>query len=356
MTQPIGVAIIGSGLFVKAEHLPAVLGNAKLDLKALYSRSLKSARETASQIKDAPRPDLYSDDAPGSNYADLLRRQDVRAVIVALPIASQPSYVQAALAAGKHVLAEKPIAKDVATAQALISFHDSLPGGGGDGGKPILAVAENFRLVPRLLHAAGQARALGRVTHFSVRVAGLVRPDNKYYGTSWRASPAYQGGFLLDGGVHHAAATRLFLRGEGDAPASVRAFTALTRSHLAPIDTVTAIVRTESGATGTYFHSAGSLMSAFEWEVACERGVVRSDGDVVTVTGEDGSKAETRFERTSGVREEVDAWAGSILDGRGVVVPLQSAREALADLEFLENMFASGAEDGEERRYVLQKW
>ncbi|KAG8414464.1 hypothetical protein J3459_014725 [Metarhizium acridum] len=236
MTQPIGVAIIGSGLFVKAEHLPAVLGNAKLDLKALYSRSLKSARETASQIKDAPRPDLYSDDAPGSNYADLLRRQDVRAVIVALPIASQPSYVQAALAAGKHVLAEKPIAKDVATAQALISFHDSLPGGGGDGGKPILAVAENFRFVPRLLHAAGQARALGRVTHFSVRVAGLVRPDNKYYGTSWRASPAYQGGFLLDGGVHHAAATRLFLRGEGDAPASVRAFTALTRSHLAPID------------------------------------------------------------------------------------------------------------------------
>ncbi|QLI74080.1 uncharacterized protein G6M90_00g112250 [Metarhizium brunneum] len=355
MTQSIGVAIIGSGLFVKAEHLPAVLGNARLDLKALYSRSLKSAQETAGQIKDAPQPALYAEDSPGSKYADLLRREDVQAVIVALPIVSQPAYVRAALAAGKHVLAEKPIAADVATAQDLIAFHESLAPGDA-GGRPILAVAENVRFAPRLLYAAGQARALGRVTHFSVRVAGLTGPDNKYYGTSWRARPAHQGGFLLDGGVHHAAATRLFLRGEGDAPAAVRAYTGLTRGHLAPMDTVTALVRTESGAVGTYCHSAGTLASAFEWEVACERGAVRSDGDLVTVTGEDGAKAETRFERTSGVREEVDAWAGSILDGGGVAAPMQSAREALADLEFLEAMFASGAEGGEERRLVLQRW
>ncbi|KAK8913239.1 hypothetical protein H634G_08524 [Metarhizium anisopliae BRIP 53293] len=378
MTQPIGVAIIGSGLFVKAEHLvsplpkpapsschlvrkkanarhnqPAVLGNARLDLKALYSRSLKSAQETAGQIKDAPQPALYAEDSPGSTYADLLRREDVQAVIVALPIVSQPAYVRAALAAGKHVLAEKPIAADVATAQDLIAFHESLALAPG---RPILAVAENVRFAPRLLYAAGQAGALGRVTHFSVRVAGLTGPDNKYYGTSWRARPAHQGGFLLDGGVHHAAATRLFLRGEGDAPAAVRAYTGLTRGHLAPMDTVTALVRTESGAVGTYCHSAGTLASAFEWEVACERGAVRSDGDLVTVTGEDGTKVETRFERTSGVREEVDAWAGSILDGGGEAAPMQSAREALADLEFLEAMFASGAEGGEERRLVLQRW
>ncbi|KFG77813.1 NAD-binding Rossmann fold oxidoreductase family protein, partial [Metarhizium anisopliae] len=137
MTQPIGVAIIGSGLFVKAEHLPAVLGNARLDLKALYSRSLKSAQETAGQIKDAPQPALYAEDAPGSTYADLLRREDVQAVIVALPIVSQPAYVRAALAAGKHVLAEKPIAADVATAQDLIAFHESLAPR-GDAGRPIL--------------------------------------------------------------------------------------------------------------------------------------------------------------------------------------------------------------------------
>jgi predicted dehydrogenase len=213
-----------------------------------------------------------------------------------------------------------------------------------------LAIAENFRFVPRFLYAAEQVAALGRVTHFSVKVMGLMKDENKYYKTSWRTKPAYQGGFLLDGGVHHAAATRLLL---GEAPVSVRAFTSLTHPHLAPIDTVAAIVKTESGATGTYFHSAGSLMDSFEWEVACEGGSVRSDGDVVTVSA-GGSTVDRTFEKTSGVAEEVDAWAASIL-GAGSVLPRQSPGEALADLEFLERMFTSGAEGGELKAYELQK-
>lgn len=182
---------------------------------------------------------------------------------------------------------------------------------------------------------------------------GLMKSENKYYQTSWRTKPEYQGGFLLDGGVHHAAATRMFLRGEGNTARSVRAFTNLTHEHLAPIDTVTAIVKTESGATGTYVHSAGSLMSSFEWEVACEGGTVKSDGDVVTVVKKGEESVEKTFEKTSGVKEEVDVWAGSILKGeaeRG-----QSAEEALGDLEFLERMFGSGEEGGEEKVYELQK-
>jgi predicted dehydrogenase len=332
-----------------------VLGNEKLALKALYSRSLKSAQETASQIENAPSPDLYSADSDGKKYADLLQRDDIQALIIALPIVSQPAYIEAALTAGKHVLAEKPIAKDIATAQALIAFYNNLPSPASGAPKPIFAIAENFRFIPRFAYAAEQAHALGRITHFSVKVMGLMKDENKYYKTSWRTKPDYQGGFLLDGGVHHAAATRLFLRGQGNAAVSVRAFTNLTCAHLPPIDTVTAIVKTESGATGTYYHSAGSLMDSFEWEVACERGSVKSVGDVVTVVKDGAVKVEKTFEKTSGVREEVDAWAGSIREGKGVVVPLQSPEEALGDLEFLERMFGSGDVGGEERRYELQK-
>lgn len=205
--------------------------------------------------------------------------------------------------------------------------------------------------MPRFLYAAEQARSLGRITHFSVKVMGLMKDENKYYKTSWRTKPEYQGGFLLDGGVHHAAGARMFLRGEGNRAVSVRAFTNLTQKHLPPIDTVTAIVKTESGATGTYYHSAGSLMSCFEWEVACEGGSVKLDGDVVTVV-KGGDKVEKRFERTSGVSEEVDAWAKGILEGRAD--GMQSPEEALGDLEFLERMFGSGGEGGEEKRYELQ--
>lgn len=199
----------------------------------------------------------------------LLRRDDVGAVIIALPIVSQPEYIKKALAAGKHVLAEKPIAKDVRTAQELISFHRNLPNAAARGAT--FSVAENFRFTPSFAHAAAQARTLGAVTHFSVRAFGLMRRDSKWYGTDWRRVPAYQGGFLLDAGVHHAAATRLLL-GPDARPASVRAVTKQVQPHLPPVDTVSAVLETASGATGTFQLSCGSTLAAFDWDVACEGG------------------------------------------------------------------------------------
>jgi len=115
----IGVAIIGSGIFVKEQHLPAVQASPDLELKALYSRSLTSAKSVASSLSDE---NLYSDDSKQS-LSDLLARDDIRAVIIALPIPAQPAYIKQALTAGKHVLAEKPVAKDVATARELIQWY-----------------------------------------------------------------------------------------------------------------------------------------------------------------------------------------------------------------------------------------
>ena len=40
-----------------------------------------------------------------------------------LPILVQPDFIKKALSAGKHVLAEKPIAKDVATATELLDWY-----------------------------------------------------------------------------------------------------------------------------------------------------------------------------------------------------------------------------------------
>ncbi|GJN69972.1 oxidoreductase family, NAD-binding Rossmann fold protein [Purpureocillium lilacinum] len=365
-SSPIGVAIIGGGLFVKEQHLPAVLACRSLALRAIYSRSLKSAESTAALIpglvaaaaaeagqtqQQQPHVDLYSEDSdPGRALVDVLSRDDISAVIIALPILAQPAVVEAALAAGKHVLAEKPIAKDVPAAKALIaSYHAQRA---ATSGRCTLSIAENFRFIPRFAYAAEAAARMGRVTHFSVKVMSHMRPDNKYYQTAWRQEPGYQGGFLLDGGVHHAAAARLFLRGEANRAATVRAATDLVQPGLPPIDTVAAVVRTAGGATGTFLHSAGTLMEAFEWDVACEGGWVRSAGETVTVKPKDGEKTERVFERTSGVKDEVAAWANGI--ARGEPNPLQSPEEALADLEFLEKMFVSGERDGELGRYELQ--
>ncbi|TQW00111.1 oxidoreductase family protein [Cordyceps javanica] len=370
---PIGVAIIGSGIFVKEQHIPAILQCDLLSLKAIFSRSVQSAEAAAAQLpaNSGTAPDLYAEDAgEGRALADLLSRADVAAVVVALPIPSQPAFVRAALAAGKHVLAEKPVGPDVAAARDLIAYAASEPVRRAGA---TLSVAENQRYFPRFtyalarLEAAGR-RDLGRVTHFSVRVSGLVGDDSKYYNTAWRKTPAHQGGFLLDGGVHFAAGLRMLLLGttsaatdaaaaaaaRGDArPARVSARTALFREHLAPVDSVAALVTTRGGATGTYQHTVGSTISAYEFDVAFERGSVRICDQTVTVAAGGGEPVSRTFERAHGVSEEVAAWAAGIRDGSGPD-PAQDAREALADLEFIERMLQSGEQEGKWLDYELQ--
>jgi hypothetical protein len=82
----IGIAIIGSGIFVKEEHLPAVQAVPELvTVKAIYSRSLKSAKAVSEDLSDV---DLYSDDSEGKTLDDLLKRDDIKGVIIAFVYAS----------------------------------------------------------------------------------------------------------------------------------------------------------------------------------------------------------------------------------------------------------------------------
>ena len=89
-------------------------------------------------------------------------------------------------------------------------------------------------------------------------------------------------------------------------------------------------------------------MSGVDWSFSFEKGSVTMTTTKVTVTsvGDDGKLETTveEFERTSGVSEEITAWAESLASGKPN--PLLSPHEGLADLEFLENMFKSGEQQG----------
>ncbi|CAI7577189.1 unnamed protein product [Penicillium viridicatum] len=297
----IGVAIIGSGLFAKEQHLPAVQAASNFQLKAIYSRSLKSAQDLASGTSEV---DLYSEDSGSDkSYAVLLARSDIGAVIIALPILVQPDFIQKALLAGKHVLSEKPIAKDVATAQELLKWYKSTI----DTSKVFWAVAENFRYITKFLFAAEQVQKLGKVQNFRVNVHSLMDQNNKYFHTAWRKTPEYQGGFLLDGGVHMTAALRLIL-GPAERLSILSAQSQLQQSFLPPVDTVDAVAKTESGATGVISLSWGSSFNDQIFEVACEKGVVTLNFDDVTVNGE---KHHVEFDG-KGVVPEVAEFAKSI--------------------------------------------
>jgi predicted dehydrogenase len=147
--------------------------------------------------------------------------------------------------------------------------------------------------------------------------------------TAWRKTPEYQGGFLLDGGVHFIAGTRLLL-GKGNQPTRISAFSNQLREHLPPVDTVDATWRTESGISGTFSVSFGTSFQGSEYIVACEKGTVSVSRGMVTVVVDGKEEKKDLNSEGSGVKEEVAAWGVGL--ERGTMDPQQSPQEALQDL------------------------
>ena len=322
----VGVAILGSGIFVREEHLPAVEACNDLTLKAIYSRSLKSAKALETSV------DLYSDDADNDKSLDsLLSRNDIQAVIIALPIKNQPEYIKKALQAGKHVLSEKPVAENVAEAAELIKWYESdiAPKG------VTWAVAENARFWNAIIYGAEKRSKLGRALTFRCRMQAFVSPGGKYFETEWRKVPTHQGGFLLDGGVHFIAALRMIL-GKNEPLVSIAAHTAQLQEHLPPVDTIEATAKTKGGALGNISISFGTTNKGTEYSIGSQEGSVSVSPGSAKID----DKEEKIEEEGSGVAPEIRAWAQGIVEGKSNA--LQRPREALADLEVIEACLRSG--------------
>merc|ERR1711939_808673 len=90
-SAPLSIALMGAGIFAREQHLPAILSSNKFALKAVYSRSLKSAKELLKDAKGVESVDVYSEDSgEGKNLAALLNRDDIAAVDIVMPIFAQP--------------------------------------------------------------------------------------------------------------------------------------------------------------------------------------------------------------------------------------------------------------------------
>ena len=167
--------------------------------------------------------------------------------------------------------------------------------------------------------------------------------------TAWRKNPQYQGGFLLDAGIHLVAGLRMLL-GTEYVPTQVTAFTAQLQDHLPPIDTLDAVVKIKSGATGTFSASFGTTYEDYKLSVACENGVVFREkvginfqegigGAVVVKTGEKENK--TDFAREEfGVKQELRAWSKTLESGRQDA--RQTPEEAMNDLKMAKLAVSSG--------------
>ncbi|KAI0265360.1 oxidoreductase family protein [Gloeopeniophorella convolvens] len=249
-----GFAILGAGIFAKEAYLPIIaqLGASIPALKAVYSRSEKSAHDFAAAVQaqlglSAPPAVHHDAGGPSADLDALLARADISAILVILPISTQPDIVRRALRAGKHVLSEKPVAPDVAGAIALIREYEATYRPQG----LVWRVAENWEFEPVYQAAAAAVREgkIGKVVFFKVSIFNAVDKSSKWYKTPWRTVPDYQGGFLvtLTSAQHYAAGLRVILPSE---ITHLVGFASLNKDYLAPHDTITATIKTADGAHG----------------------------------------------------------------------------------------------------------
>lgn len=109
----IKVALAGAGAF-GIKHLDGIRNIADVEVVSLISRDLDKTREIA---------DKYGIAHVSTELEDALAIQEVDAVILCTPTQMHAAQAQAALAAGKHVQVEIPLADSLADAQAVAALQ-----------------------------------------------------------------------------------------------------------------------------------------------------------------------------------------------------------------------------------------
>lgn len=353
-----GIAILGAGIFAtdgnsplnyeqqpqsltcQKEHLPALASN-KANLKAIYSRSKSSASTLVDEAKNLgfAGVELYSEDTAGHTLDDLLKRKDIDAVVIVLPILVQPDIIRRCLAAGKHVLSEKPIAKDLNTARALIEDYEKHYANGG----LIFSVGEQFRFMHEFELGRRwivDERAVGDITQLHLKIWRNQGPSGKYYETPWRKVPEYQGGFLLDGGVHHIAMLRYI---SGQEVIETQGFSRQVAAHLPPLDTVNAGILLSGGGTGTISMSFSSAKRATEFTIVGTKGSLfltdGPDGFTLNLERSSGEKSSETI-KSKGVELEIKAFLDAVKMGKAQ--SRAGPEEALNDLAIIESLCSGG--------------
>lgn len=177
----LGVGLLGFGA-IGAEHARAVLGTPGLDLAAMCDPNQDRVRAARELV-----PGLRCHESPDALFAD----PGVDVVIVSTPPDSHAGWAIQALAAGCHVVVEKPMALTARECDEILETARS---------RGLSAsVYQNRRFDPDylLIKEAVVAGAIGEPFHVEAFVGGYAHPCNY-----WHSDAEVSGGALFDWGSH----------------------------------------------------------------------------------------------------------------------------------------------------------
>ncbi len=232
MTEKLRIGIVGVGAIAQVAHIPIWKKIDDVEIGAVCDTNKNKAQWVADKFGI---PKIYDDPT------DLFAAEDVDAIDICTPTHSHLELVTGALSAGKHVLVEKPMARNheesVKMAQCAAKYGKQL----------MVAMNVRYRRDAMVLKKFTQNGELGDIFYGKT---GWLRRRGSLVSKSWFAKHEMSGGgVFMDLGIQMLD-VGLWLMGEPRA-ASVSATTYNNIGGLSVEDSAAVFVRLQNGATLT---------------------------------------------------------------------------------------------------------
>jgi len=243
MDNKIRLGVIGIGFAWDRLHYPALKELAdKYEIVAVCNKTIDKAEGFAQSIHLQP-DQIYGD------YKEMLKRSDIDAVDVLVPISENFEVAKDVLMANKQLIAEKPLAATLEGAKELIELKNRT--------NQKMMVAENFRYddgfnMIKSVIAGGQ---IGEVMYFMLNTGADFENDmtsDTFGAKEWRQHPNFEGGIFLDGGIHDIALMR-FLFGDVE---TVHAFGREQDEPYCPYRAINALLKFQNSVVGLYSYDS----------------------------------------------------------------------------------------------------
>ncbi|MFD2115738.1 Gfo/Idh/MocA family protein [Paenibacillus yanchengensis] len=323
-------AIIGCGSIADF-HAEAISQLSNARLVAVSSRSEQKAAAFASKVNSEWT----------SDYNELLQRADIDIVCITTSSGSHATIGLAAIAAGKHVVIEKPLAMRTTDGAELVRAARAA--------NVKLSVISQRRFEPQhqLVKQMLTSGALGKLLLVEASLP-FYRSQDYYDSASWRGTIAEDGGALMNQGIH---SVDLLLWFAGSVQ-SVMGEIATQTHQMEAEDMGLAIVKFEGGTLGTIMAST-SIQPGFQatMHLYGSLGTIKLEGSSITywhVRGHEQPQAEQEksYGGVSDPRNLVADYhriqfADVISAIEQDVTPLVSGADGVRAVELVESIYAS---------------
>ncbi|HOM02244.1 MAG TPA: Gfo/Idh/MocA family oxidoreductase [Acetivibrio sp.] len=197
--KKIRLAVIGTGMAWERLHYPAIceLGD-KYEIVALCNRTKKDAEEFAKKI-NLGLDRVYDD------YNEMLKRDDIDAVDILVPIESNYLVSEAVAKTGRDFICEKPLASNREDAKKYLELSKKY--------NVKIMIAENYRYSDEnnKIRDIVNSGKIGDVIYFiknNISCFPCEMTKDTFAATEWRQHPKFFGGAFLDAAIHDIAAMR----------------------------------------------------------------------------------------------------------------------------------------------------